>query len=835
MPHPPQPIDVVLPQVMQALAEQGAAVLQAPPGAGKTTRVPLAALDAPWCTGTILMLQPRRLATRGAALFMAGLRGEAVGDMVGYQTRLERHVGPRTRLQVITEGILTRRLQQDPALEGVSLVIFDEFHERNLQSDLGLALCLQARGLLREDLRVLVMSATLDVAPVARLMGDVPVIHSVGRRFPVDIRHLTPSRRGPVDLETLMTTTLRGVLTEEPGSVLAFLPGQREIERVAQALGSGNLPRDVGIHPLYGSLPPEAQQAAITPCPAGQRKVVLTTDIAETSLTIEGVRVVVDSGLARRPRFDPASGLTRLETVRISRASATQRSGRAGRLEPGVCLRLWTTGDEQAMPEHSPAEILEADLAPLALELARWGADAGELAWLDPPPPAALAQGRDLLQRLGALDEAGRLTAHGEAIAALGTHPRLAHLMLSGRRLGLETLACRLAALLEERDILGGLDGPAEADIYLRLEALEGRTVPGHRIHRGSRERVLQQARRFATAMARRPAPPATGPAPPPPREAAGLLLALAYPDRIGQRRSGAEARYRLSGGRGATFSRHESLSGNEWIVVPNLNGAGREARIFLAATLNREDLESHLGRLQERREQVVWDARVGAVAAQQDIRLGALTLETRPLPSPDPERIRTTLLEGIRDTGLACLPWNRESQGLRERVNFLHRTQGSPWPDLSDAALLQGLEHWLGPWLEGMNRLTHLQRLDLTAILRGSLGWPLPQDLDRLAPTHLTLPGGQRVRLDYGRGEVPVLAARLQWLFGLKETPRIAGGRVPLLVHVLSPAQRPVQITSDLAGFWSRTYPEVKKDLKGRYPKHAWPDDPLAETPARR
>ncbi|MCG5512144.1 ATP-dependent helicase HrpB [Ectothiorhodospira shaposhnikovii] len=833
MPHPPQPIDTVLPQVMQALAEQGAAVLQAPPGAGKTTRVPLAALHAPWCTGTILMLQPRRLATRGAARFMAELHGEAVGETIGYQTRLERHVGPRTRVQVITEGILTRRLQQDPALEGVSLVIFDEFHERNLASDLGLALCLQSRGLLREDLRILVMSATLDVAPVARLMGDVPVIHSEGRRFPVDIRHLEPSRRGHADLEARMTTTLRQVLTEETGSVLAFLPGQREIERVAQALDGTDLPTDVNIHPLYGNLPPEAQQAAIAPCPAGRRKVVLTTDIAETSLTIDGVRVVVDSGLARRPRFDPASGLTRLETVRISRASAVQRSGRAGRLEPGVCLRLWTTSDEAAMPEHSPAEILEADLAPLALELARWGADAGELAWLDPPPTAALAQGRDLLQRLGALDDDGRLTAHGEAIAALGTHPRLAHLMLGGRRLGLDTLACRLAALLEERDILGGLDGPAEADVHLRLEALEGRGVPGHRVHRGSRERVLRQARRFAAALARRPSPPSEGLAPP--REPAGLLLALAYPDRIGQRRPGGEARYRLSGGRGAAFSRHESLSGQEWIVVPNLDGAGREARIFLAATLDRQDLEVHLARLMERRQQVVWDGRAGAVTARQDIRLGALTLETRPLSSPDPERIRAALLEGIRDTGLACLPWSRDTQGLRERVNFLHRTLGPPWPDLSDAVLLQGLEDWLGPWLEGMSRLTHLDRLDLTAILRGCLDWPLPQELDRLAPTHLSLPGGQRVRLDYGQGEVPVLAARLQWLFGMRETPCIAGGRVPLLVHVLSPAQRPVQITRDLAGFWTRTYPDVKKDLKGRYPKHAWPDDPLAEIPGRR
>ncbi|WP_240481059.1 ATP-dependent helicase HrpB [Ectothiorhodospira sp. BSL-9] len=825
-------MDSALPPLLKALEEVGTAVLQAPPGAGKTTRVPLALLHVPWCRGRILMLQPRRLAARGAAVFMASQLGEPVGQTVGYQTRLERKLGPDTRIQVITEGILTRRLQQDPGLEGVDLVIFDEFHERSLICDLGLALCLQARELLREDLHLLVMSATLDAEPVARIMGDAPVITSEGRHYPVDIHHLPPSRSPRPDMEPLMVNTLHRVLGEETGSVLAFLPGQREIQRVAQGLEARDLPAGVRVLPLYGRLPVEAQQQAVAPASPGERKVVLTTDVAETSLTIEGVRVVVDSGLARKPRFDPVSGMTRLETQRISRASATQRTGRAGRLEPGVSLRLWTQGEEQAMPAQRIPEILEADLAPLALELACWGADPQELAWLDAPPLGALAQARSLLQALGALDTSHRPTDHGRRMATLGVHPRLAHLLLSGQRLGQQTIACQLAALLEEPDLLMGLDGPAQVDIHLRLEALEGREIPGHRVNKGVRHRVREQARRLAQRLARTQGKPGSDTQS---REPVGLLLAMAYPDRIGLRREGAQARYRLSGGRGAALPAQESLGGQEWIVVPSLDAGQREARVFLAARLAREDLEDHLADRFTLCEQITWDARAGAVLAQRERMLGSLPVSITTVDQPDPDAIRAALLQGIRQAGLDSLPWTPQAESLCQRVGFLHRTLGDPWPDLSREALLEDLEGWLGPWLTGMSRLSHLARLDLHAILMARLDWPLPRDLDQLAPTHWPLPGGARVRLDYGQGEVPVLAARLQLLFGLTQTPRLAQGRVPVMIHVLSPAQRPVQITQDLAGFWERTYPEVKKDLKGRYPKHAWPEDPLTAPPRRR
>jgi len=823
----PLPVVACLPALLEALAGRGAAVLQAPPGAGKTPRVPPALLDAPWCTGRVLLLEPRRLAARAAARRMAAERGERTGETVGLTTRLDRLTGPATRIEVVTEGILTRRLQRDPSLEGVSAVIFDEFHERSLQADLGLALCLQARELLRPELRLLVMSATLDTRAVGRLMadasGDAPVIGSEGRSYPVVVRH-----RGPApDARKLSQAVVPAVieaLEAETGNVLVFLPGQREIQQTARGL-EGRVKADTRIRPLYGQLPPQAQDQALAPTSPGERKVVLATDIAETSLTIEGIRVVVDSGLARRPVFDLRTGLTRLETVRISRASAEQRRGRAGRLEPGVCIRLWAEESSSRMAAQTPAEILEADLAPLVLTLACWGAEAGELAWLDPPPAPALAQGRELLRELGALDQHGGVTDHGRALEALGTHPRLGHMLLGATARGLGHTACLLAALLEERDPL-----PREAggDLRLRLRALAETGGPRD----GVQARILTQAGRWRGHLgiaAREPVDP----------EAAGLLLALAYPDRIGLRRPGGEARFLLSGGRGARLPDGDSLGGATCLVAAVLDGAGRDAVIRLAAPLDRATLEAELPELISEQERLDWDAQQGAAMARLERRLGALVLDSKPLDAVSPEALTRLLIEAIRERGLACLPWTPESERLRQRMAFLHHLnsaddQADQWPDVSDAALLATLDHWLGPWLAGMNRLGHLRRLDLRAALRVLLDWPRQQRLDALAPERIDVPSGSGIRIDYSDPAAPVLAVRIQEMFGRAETPVIGGGRVPLTLHLLSPARRPVQVTRDLAGFWARTYAEVKKDLKGRYPKHHWPDDPMQAVAVR-
>jgi len=672
----PLPVETSLPALQQALADRGMALLQAPPGAGKTTRVPPALLEAPWCTGRILLLEPRRLAARAAARRMAAERGERPGETVGLTTRLDRLIGPHTRIEVITEGVLTRRLQRDPSLEGVSAVIFDEFHERSLQADLGLALCLQARELLHPELRLLVMSATLDTAGVARLMGDAPVITSEGRSYPVDIHYRgpAPEPRAPAPA---VTAAVAEALAQHPGDLLVFLPGRREIEQVAQAL-EGRTDAGTQIRPLFGQLSPEAQDAAITPAPEGQRKVVLATDIAETSLTIEGIRVVVDSGLARRPVFDPRTGLTRLATVRISQASAEQRRGRAGRLGPGVCIRLWIEEATSRMSPHTPPEILEADLAPLALTLACWGAEAGELAWLDAPPAAPLAQGRELLQGLGALDETFKVTDHGRALDALGTHPRLGHMLLGARDRGLGHTACLLAALLEERD---PLPRDAGSDLRLRLRALS--TAQGG--HGGALKRIRTQAGRWMGQLDVRSNEPVEA-------QAAGLLLALAYPDRIALRRPGGEARFLLSGGRGARLVEGDDLSASDCLVAAVLDGAGRDAVIRLAAPLERADLEARLPELISEREQVSWDQAQGAAVARRERRLGALVLDSRPMDTVPPQAMTALLLQAIRERGLSCLPWTAENQRLQERMAFMQRLavaggESTEWPEVSDAS----------------------------------------------------------------------------------------------------------------------------------------------------
>ncbi|MGS0939702.1 ATP-dependent helicase HrpB [Pseudomonas luteola] len=829
----PLPIDTVLPTLRAALVERDEAVLEAPPGAGKTTRVPLALLDEPWLADQrILMLEPRRLAARAAAERLAAEYGEPVGETVGYRIRLESKVGPRTRIEVVTEGILARRLQDDPALEGVGLVIFDEFHERSLDADLALALTLNGRELLRDTpLKVLVMSATLEGERLSALLQGAPVVRSEGRMFPVEIKWGRPYSADE-RLEPRAVQTILQALDEQSGSLLVFLPGQAEIRRVQELLDDALAGRvDIRIAPLYGELDLAAQRAAIEPAPAGIRKIVLATNIAETSLTIEGVRVVIDAGLAREPAFDPGSGMTRLATRRISRASATQRAGRAGRLEPGVCYRLWSETQHDQLPAYDSPEILQADLAGLALQLARWGADADELVWLDKPPAAAQAQAQDLLVRLGALNaDRTALTAHGQAMSTLPAHPRLAHLLLRGQALGLAPLACDLAAILSERDIVRG-EG---ADIQTRLALLAGEGKGP----RGGIARIRQLARQFKGLLRGASEIPVSDPDHP---RWVGCLLAFAYPERIAHQRRSGGAEYRLANGRAALFADVDSLMKSPWLVIADLGSrqGQREERIYLAAELDPALFEGPLAEQVSTHEEVDWDEREGVLRAERQVRIGELVLSREPLSSLDDDARSRALLGLVRRKGLELLPWTPELRQWQARVMLLRRLdleQGglSEWPDVTDTALLAMLENWLLPYLGRVTRLSHFAQLDLGAILQGLLPWPLPSRLDELAPRSIEVPSGSRIRLDYTE-EPPVLAVRLQEMFGLADTPRIAGGRLAVKLHLLSPAQRPVQVTQDLANFWRSTYAEVKKDLKGRYPKHYWPDDPLvAEATAR-
>ncbi len=833
------PIDSVLPELRQALAARHEVVLEAPPGAGKTTRVPLALLDEPWLSGqSILMLEPRRLAARAAAERLAAELGEKVGETVGYRIRLDSKVGPKTRIEVVTEGILARRLQDDPALDGVGLVIFDEFHERSLDADLALALTLNGRALLRDEppLKVLVMSATLEGERLSALLGDAPVVRSEGRMFPVDIRWGRPWQAGEF-IEPRVVQTVQQALADEGGSLLVFLPGQAEIRRVAEQLGEALAGRpEILICPLHGELDLDAQRAAIEPAPAGKRKVVLATNIAETSLTIDGVRVVVDAGLARVPRFDPGSGMTRLDTQRISRASATQRAGRAGRLEPGACYRLWSEAQHDQLPAYGTAEILQADLAGLALQLARWGVAPQELAWLDLPPAAAYAQALDLLERLGALASrtgGGSLTPHGQAMAEVPAHPRIAHLLLRGHALGLGALACDLAALLGERDILRGND----ADLHHRIALLAGeQNAP--RASRGAVQRVRQLSRQFKGYLRGPAREPVSDPDHP---RWLGGLLAFAYPDRIARQRRAGGGEYRLANGRAAQFGEPDALMKEPWLVIADLGSrqGQREERIYLAAALEPSLFESILAEQVSVHDELDWDEREGVLRAERQRKVGELVLATEALPSLDEAARSRALLGLVRRKGLELLPWTPELRQWQARVALLRRldleSKGeSEWPDVSDAALLDSLEDWLLPYLGKVSRLSHFANLELAGILHAVLPWPLPQRLDELAPRTLQVPSGSNIRLDYTEFP-PVLAVRLQELFGLADTPRIAGGRLAVKLHLLSPAQRPVQVTQDLANFWRSTYAEVKKDLKGRYPKHYWPDDPLIAEPTAR
>ena len=840
------PIDAAVPALREALEKHPSAILQAPPGAGKSTVVPLVLMEEPWARGKrILMLEPRRLAARAVAQRMSQTLGEAVGRTVGYRMRMDTRVSRDTRVEVVTEGVLTRMLQHDPALEGVGAVIFDEFHERSLQADLGLALVLDARENLAPELKVLVMSATLDGEAVARLLGDAPIVTSAGRMFPVESRFAGKGMPalpgppfgpgGPVDSPEKITAQLVvRALREETGDILVFLPGAKEIRRVQSLVESADIPgrNTVRLLPLFGELAPEDQDLALTPAAPGTRKVVLATNIAETSLTIQGVRVVVDSGLVRRSMFDPSTGMSRLETQRISRASADQRQGRAGRTEPGVCYRAWSEGSQRSLAPFTSPEIVEADLIPLALELASWGTrDPTALRWLDPPPAAMLASARDVLERLGALDAAGRITKHGREMASIGVHPRFAHMLLKARAMGRLPLAADLAALLGERDLLRGASGARDADIRTRIEVMRGEGSPA-----GMDRFGLQRARRAAKDLLRQAAGgnptdrvPGSGVYG---AEDAGVVLAFAYPDRIGRRRPGTDGRFTLTNGRGAHFAEPQGLAKQDLIVAVDLDDRERDARILLAAPLSRAEIEEHMPERLRRQESVEWSSREQAVIARRTVELDAVVLEEKPLPEIPVEAARTAMLVGIRELGVNALPWTREARDLQARIAFVRQLQlpssSSPehatWPPVSDAELAESVGTWLAPWLDGITRKEHLARIALVDALRSLLTWEQQRELDSLAPTHLAVPTGSQIRIDYLDPSAPAISVRLQEVFGLDATPRIGGGRIPVTFKLLSPAQRPVQVTRDLASFWRGSYVEVRKDMRGRYPKHYWP-----------
>jgi ATP-dependent helicase HrpB len=819
MPSPQQqlPVDLILPQLDEALRAAPRLVLSAPPGAGKTTRVPLALLSSRAIgAGGIIMLEPRRIAARRAAEYMAQLLGEKAGATVGYRTRGETRVGPSTRIQVVTEGVLTRLLQDDPGLPGVSLVVFDEYHERSIHADLGLALTLDVQETLRPDLRILVMSATIDCTAVAGLLGGARIIAAEGRQFPVETRYASFASTSPV--ERRVADVVIRALTEQTGDLLVFLPGAAEIRRVERVLAGKKLPEGVAVLPLYADLPAERQQDALAPPRSDRRKVILSTSVAETSLTIDGVTVVVDAGLARMARFDPRRGMSGLVTVPVSQASADQRRGRAGRTSPGVCYRLWTREEHERLPGFAPAEIVVADLAPLALDLARWGG--GErLRFLDPPPEIHLAKAAMLLRDLGAIDERGVLTAHGQAMAALPVHPRLAHMIIRGKELGLGALACDLAALLEERDMIPRGD-PPDVDLETRLAALRGEISAD----RAVRERILRESARLRSML---------GIGQSGSSGAVGMLVGLAFPERIAQHRSG--ERFLMAGGTGAVLPSGSPLAREGYIAIAEVDGVGQEVRVFLAAALIEFELEAIAAECARWEDEASWDPVEQGVVARRVRRLGALALDEKPAP-PDRNRDRSIMLQGIASMGLEVLPWDERSTEFRGRSEWIRTAglAGADWPDLSGGNLLETLPEWLGPHLEGMTRRPHLSSLDMEAILRGLLSYRQLREMERLAPQSLQVPTGSRIRVQYAPGELPVLAVRLQELFGQTDTPCVGGGAVRVLVHLLSPAGRPLAVTKDLKSFWKNAYVDVRKEMRGRYPKHYWPEDPLEAAPTR-
>ncbi|HEV7435833.1 MAG TPA: ATP-dependent helicase HrpB [Pseudorhizobium sp.] len=813
--HQPQlpqlPVLAVLPDLYDAFRTGNRAVLSAPPGAGKTTLVPLALLQEAWCAGKIIMLEPRRLAARAAARRMADLLGETPGETVGYRMRLDSRVCAHTRIEVVTEGVFARMVLEEPDLNGISMVIFDEFHERSLEADFGLALALDVQAGLREDLRVLVMSATLDTERVAELLDRPPIIISEGRSFPVEVQHR--ERTAGERIEDSMARAIITAHGSQGGSILAFLPGQGEILRTAERL-EGKLDPDTTVVPLYGNLDQKTQDVAVRPAAPGHRKIVLATSIAETSITIDGVRIVIDSGLQRLPVFEPATGTTRLETVRVSRASADQRAGRAGRTEAGTAIRLWHAGQTAALRPFTPPQILSSDLSQLALDLAYWGVrNPQDMKFLDQPPAAALSEARNLLTHLGALDDHLTLTEKGKLMRRLALPPRLAAMVISAAAKGFGHAASQLAVLLTEQG-LGGSD----VDLDNRLRRF--RTESGSRA-----EAARSLSTRIAQTLSK--VPPAQGQA------AAGRLLLHGFPDRVAAQRGG-RGRFLLANGRGAELPETERLAASSLLVVADLTGAAARARILAAAEVTRADVEDCLGDLIHEAEDCAFEPAMREVRARKQTRLGALVLADSPLPKPRGELAARALAQGVRDMGIGALAFPKDALHLRQRISFLHRTIGQPWPDMSDDALVDRLDEWFVPFQGGKTRLDEIDAGGLVQGLRSLIPFELSRELDRLAPTHFEAPTGQRHPIRYD-GDEPVLAIRVQELFGTKTHPSVAGGSLPLVLELTSPAHRPIQTTRDLPGFWAGSWKEVRGEMRGRYPKHPWPDDPAEAAPTTR
>ncbi|MEC0256080.1 ATP-dependent helicase HrpB [Paenibacillus lautus] len=827
------PIHRILPQLKMALSTGTHAVLIAEPGAGKTTQVPLAFLNESWLEGKrIIMLEPRRIAARSAASYMASSLGEAVGETIGYRVRMDSKIGQNTRIEVVTEGILTRMLQDDPELTGIGMIIFDEFHERNLQADTGLAFAMESQSVLREDLRLLVMSATLEAEPVARLLGDAPVIVSEGRAFPVSTHYV---RSFSLDeLHKGAANAILRALSEQQGDILVFLPGAREIRKTANELVRNGLSQDVVIRELYSALPAEKQDEAIRRDSNGRRKIVLSTSIAESSITIEGIKTVVDSGYMRTEVFSPRTGLPQLITRRLSRASADQRRGRAGRVSAGVCYRLWSEEEHRHLPESTIPAIRESDLTPLALELAVWGTrDPEQLAWLDAPPRPALTQGQALLRQLSALDDSGSITQHGREMALLGLHPRLAHMLIRAQEIGEASLAIRIAVLLQERDIMSRGEAIRDQDLRSRVERLllferQGqRSAEQDMTSEAVLQRMKQEIRKLHTQL--NVAYTISGNL-----NFCGLLLSFAYPERIAKNRGGSG--FLMRSGRGVKLVSVQPMSRAQYIVVAAVDDQGADGNIQLASEMDELWLDKYYYDEMEQRKEVVWDSASGSIRARQKLMLGALVIKEQAYSNPTGEEIALALLQGIRQEGLGLLQWSKPALQLRERLAFMfrHDPEGN-WPDVSDEGLLNQAEEWLLPYLEGLRNRNDIRRLAPGTLLEHMLSWEQKQQLQKEAPTHIRVPSGSLIPVNYSDPEQPFLAVRLQEMFGLQDTPRIAEGRVALTLHLLSPAQRPVQVTSDLSSFWRSGYFEVKKDLKGRYPKHYWPDDPMEATATHR
>ncbi|MEC0310366.1 ATP-dependent helicase HrpB [Paenibacillus lautus] len=827
------PIHRILPQLKMALSTGTHAVLIAEPGAGKTTQVPLAFLNESWLEGKrIIMLEPRRIAARSAASYMASSLGEAVGETIGYRVRMDSKIGQNTRIEVVTEGILTRMLQDDPELTGIGMIIFDEFHERNLQADTGLAFAMESQSVLREDLRLLVMSATLEAEPVARLLGDAPVIVSEGRAFPVSTHYV---RSFSLDeLHKGAANAILRALSEQQGDILVFLPGAREIRKTANELVRTGLSQDVVIRELYSALPAEKQDEAIRRDSNGRRKIVLSTSISESSITIEGIKTVVDSGYMRTEVFSPRTGLPQLITRRLSRASADQRRGRAGRVSAGVCYRLWSEEEHRHLPESTIPAIRESDLTPLALEMAVWGTrDPEQLAWLDAPPRPALTQGQALLRQLSALDDSGSITQHGREMALLGLHPRLAHMLIRAQEIGEASLAIRIAVLLQERDIMSRGEAIRDQDLRSRVERLllferQGqRSAEQDMTSEAVLQRMKQEIRKLHTQL--NVAYTISGNL-----NFCGLLLSFAYPERIAKNRGGSG--FLMRSGRGVKLVSVQPMSRAQYIVVAAVDDQGADGNIQLASEMDELWLDKYYYDEMEQRKEVVWDSASGSIRARQKLMLGALVIKEQAYSNPTGEEIALALLQGIRQEGLGLLQWSKPALQLRERLAFMfrHDPEGN-WPDVSDEGLLNQAEEWLLPYLEGLRNRNDIRRLAPGTLLEHKLSWEQKQQLQKEAPTHIRVPSGSLIPVNYSDPEQPFLAVRLQEMFGLQDTPRIAEGRVALTLHLLSPAQRPVQVTSDLSSFWRSGYFEVKKDLKGRYPKHYWPDDPMEATATHR